>query len=234
MRPSGNGPIESQRLGEVLDRYPELGDSLLRTGARDEVWIDAQQRRVLFDAGDRDPRFPLVVEGRIRVTFPTLDGTELFLYVLGPGDLCAMTALTLLSGDPGRARAIAETRVSGIGLSGDSFKRLLRSCDPFRQKVFASLARNVDALLTLLEEVTRLNVTTRLSRRLLARAPVVTTTHQELADVLGCSRERISRVLENFQRSGWVQLGRGVIRVVDAGALRRAASQQGQPYPGPV
>lgn len=170
MRPVGNGPIESQRLGEVLDRYPELVDSLRRTDTGNDLRVDAAQGRVLFEAGHRAPHFPLVAEGRIRPDFPTLDGTELFFYVLLPGDLCAMTALTLVSGDPGHVRAIEETRVSGIALSGESFNRLLRSCEPFRQKVFASLSRNVEALLTLPEEVTRLSASTRLSRRLLASA----------------------------------------------------------------
>ena len=71
----------------------------------------------------------------------------------------------------------------------------------------------------MVEEVTRLDVSTRLSRRLLVDAPVLATTHQELADRLGCSRERVSRLLEGFQTSGWVQLSQGVIRVVDTSSM---------------
>ncbi len=50
-----------------------------------------------------------VAEVQVRVWYPTFDGTELFLYTLRAGDLCAMTALAMLSGEPSRVRAIAET-----------------------------------------------------------------------------------------------------------------------------
>ena len=223
---NGTSSVEQQRVVEVLAHYPELRDSLGRAGISSGSWIEAPHQRVLLDAGQCASRFPLVVEGQVRVWFPTLDGTEMFLYTLRPGDLCAMTAMSMLSGEPSRVRTVAETRMSGVCLSGDSFRCLFQNFDSFRRRIFVSLGRNVNSLLTMLEEVTRLDVSTRLSRRLLADSPVLATTHQELAEALNCSRERISKLLEQFQRSGWVQLGRGVIRVVDPGALRRAASYQ--------
>jgi CRP-like cAMP-binding protein len=226
--------IEQQRVAEVLRHYPELRDSLGRAGISSGVWFEAPHRQVLLEPGQRAPNFPLVVEGQVRVWYPTFDGTELFLYTLRAGDLCAMTALAMLSGEPSRVRAIAETQVSGVCLQGDAFRCLLQNFESFQRRVFVSLARNVSALLTMVEEVTRLDVSTRLSRRLLVDAPVLATTHQELADRLGCSRERVSRLLEGFQTSGWVQLSRGVIRVVDSGALRRAAARHSRSRPGPA
>lgn len=44
-----------------------------------------------------------------------------------------------------------------------------------------------------------------------------------MADDLGSLREIISRVLKNFADQGWVQLGRELIEVSDAQALRRLA-----------
>lgn len=226
--------VGQQRLAEALVHYPELEGSLGRGDIGADAWIDAEDRRVLLEAGQRASRFPLVVRGQVRIWFPTLDGTELFLCTLRPGDLCAMTAMAMLGGERCRVRAIAEPRTSGIGLHGDAFRDLFRNQESFRRRVFVSLSRNANAMLTMLEEVTRFDVSTRLSRRLLADAPVIATTHQELADGMGCSRERVSKLLERFQRSGWVQLSRGVIRVLDTGALRRVASHQRQSPPGTV
>lgn len=230
--PNDGSSVEQQRVTAVLDHYPEMRDSLGRAAIRQGVWIDVARQAVLLETGQRNPRFPLLVKGQIRVWFPTVDGMELLLYAIRPGDLCAMTALTILSTEPSRVRAVARQGTVGVGIDADSFRCCFQNLDSFRLRISASETQMVHKFLTMLEEVTRLDVSTRLSRRLLAEAPLISMTHQELADGLGCSRERISRVLERFQKSGWVRLGRREIRVLDSEALRRAAIRQSRSRSG--
>jgi CRP/FNR family transcriptional regulator len=52
-------------------------------------------------------------------------------------------------------------------------------------------------------------------------------THQEVADQLGASREVVSRLLKSFERSGWIELGRGEINVLSPEPLAQLATLTG-------
>jgi CRP/FNR family transcriptional regulator, anaerobic regulatory protein len=65
----------------------------------------------------------------------------------------------------------------------------------------------------------------RLAASLVAKSPVVRTTHQALADELGSVREIISRLLKNFANMGLIRLGREQIEVIDGRALKKIVSQ---------
>lgn len=51
----------------------------------------------------------------------------------------------------------------------------------------------------------------------------ITLTQSALADHLGVTREAVSKILSKWQRSGWIELGRSKIRIVQADALREMA-----------
>ena len=76
-------------------------------------------------------------------------------------------------------------------------------------------------VMALVEDVAFRRVDQRLASRLLLRAEPDTTTHQMLADELGTSREVVSRILETFQQSGMIRLGRKRIEILDRNALDR-------------
>lgn len=52
---------------------------------------------------------------------------------------------------------------------------------------------------------------------------VLRTTHQELAEALGSSREVVSRLLKDWERQGLVELRRGAVTILDSQGLRRIA-----------
>jgi CRP-like cAMP-binding protein len=48
-------------------------------------------------------------------------------------------------------------------------------------------------------------------------------THQTIANMIGASRETVSRAMADFQESGWIASERRTIRIVDRAALERRA-----------
>lgn len=52
----------------------------------------------------------------------------------------------------------------------------------------------------------------------------VETTHQKLSVELGTAREVISRQLQEFQRRGWIEQGRGKINLIDLVHLENLAN----------
>ena len=49
---------------------------------------------------------------------------------------------------------------------------------------------------------------------------VVSITHQELGDMIGALRESVTKVLDEFQREGLVELGRGRVILRDVAVLQ--------------
>jgi CRP/FNR family transcriptional regulator len=101
---------------------------------------------------------------------------------------------------------------------------LLGLSEPFRDFVFSAYASRLSDLLMLIEEVAFGRIDVRLAGWLAARAGTgepIRATHQEIAVELGTAREVVSRQLKEFERRGWVCLGRGVIGPSDPKALRQ-------------
>lgn len=162
---------------------------------------------------------PLVIEGRVRVAKSNSDGNEILLYRLGPGESCAITALTLLSSGRYPATGTAEEDVSAYALPGSLFLELTLESAEFRALVFNSVAERMAHLMALVESLAFRGVAKRLAAQLLQQEITIGTTHQTLADELGTRREVVSRILETFQQSGIVRLGRKRIEILDRQAL---------------
>jgi CRP/FNR family transcriptional regulator len=61
----------------------------------------------------------------------------------------------------------------------------------------------------------------------------VSKTHQELAIAIGSAREVISRHLKRFEQQGWIQLGRGKLKILDRDPLVRLAGVPTEFWPKP-
>jgi CRP/FNR family transcriptional regulator len=179
----------------------------------------AQAGQVLFDEGEAATHYPLLVEGKVRVSKRGPDGDELLLYHLAPGQSCALTAVTLLGDASYTATGTVESAVRLYALPRRVFMALVLEAPAFRVFVFSAVSRRLAQMMALVDEVTFKGIAQRLAIRLLKPPQPIEATHQTLADDLGTSREVVSRILERFQRAGLVRLGRGRIAVVDARAL---------------
>ncbi len=92
----------------------------------------------------------------------------------------------------------------------------------FRSLVFEGYSRRITMLMSKIEELICTRIDVRLAERLLELMDAnhcIATTQQALAADLGTAREVIGRMLNSFERSGWVKLSRGAIDISDARAL---------------
>jgi CRP/FNR family transcriptional regulator len=101
------------------------------------------------------------------------------------------------------------------------FLEMVLESPAFRVFVFNSLSQRLAHLMSLVDDVAFRRVDQRLASRLLLQRQADVTTHQMLADELGTSREVVSRILETFQQSGMIRLGRKRIDILDRNALDR-------------
>jgi CRP/FNR family transcriptional regulator len=178
----------------------------------------------VFDIGNACQSLPLVLSGSIRVFKQAESGREISLYRVNPGELCIVTVSCLLGGDAYPATGIAETDIAPLTLPRPLFMRLIDNHPPFRQAVFHLFAERMSGLMQLVEEVAFRKLDQRLAALLAARAPLVGSSHQQLADELGSVREIVSRLLKQFEERGWIRLGREKVEVLAPNALDEFAS----------
>lgn len=216
-----------------LDSFPRLRDldatalGLLRRSAQP---VTLPPGAVAFSSGQACETYLFVTEGSVRVQLTAESGREILLYRVGPGETCVLTTTALLSDDNYMAEGIAETPVRAIGLPVSVFRRLMAESEPFRQFVFSTFGLRVTALMQVIQGVAFGHIGPRLAAALLARAGdrgEIAATHQDLAVELGTAREVISRQLKEFERRGWVRLGRGRVALIDRPALRGVAVTSG-------
>jgi CRP/FNR family transcriptional regulator, anaerobic regulatory protein len=181
---------------------------------------------VIFGPGRVPENLLLLVEGCVRVQQTAEGGREVVLYRVGAGESCVLTTACLLGCEGYPAEGIAETDVRAVMVPRRVFEDLIARSAEFRRFVFAAYARRITDLIRVIDDIAFRRIDVRLSQRLLGLAGpdgTVRATHQDVALELGTAREVVSRQLHEFQRRGWVALGRGQIRLVEPSALRRLA-----------
>jgi CRP/FNR family transcriptional regulator len=186
--------------------------------------LSAPAGTLLFDAGMSCQALPLVLEGRIKVSKRAENGREIRLYSVHPGELCIVTVSCLLGGDPYPATGVAESAVSALALPRALILRLVAEHPPFREMAFNLFAERLTGLMQLVEEVAFRKLDQRLAAWLLERGPLITVSHQAVADELGSVREIVSRLLKQFEEEGSVRLGRERIKVLAPKSLGMRAA----------
>ncbi len=217
-------------IDEWLSHFPELD------GLDDPVWqnvldsarpVEVPAGTTVFRDGDGCQNYMFVMEGSIRVQKMAENGREIVLYRVNAGEACILTTSCLLSHQRYPAEGITEADIRAISIPVARFDEGVAGSAGFRAFVFSSYGRRIADLILLIEDVAFGRMDIRLGQYLLDTADdegKVTATHQAMAAELGTAREVVSRQLKEFERRGWLKLGRGIIEVSDLPALKRHLS----------
>ena len=217
-------------MDELRSRYPSLTEltepALAAELQREMQLIDAKPGDRLFEEGKPCIGFPLVLRGEICVSKSSAEsGRTMELYRVGPGEICVVSASSLLAHRSLNAHATAVADTQLLLLSPELFERWTAH-PAFRRFVFGVFSERLSDLMTLLDAVAFQRLDRRLADHLLGHGQVLRTTHQALADELGTVREIVTRLLHRFEAAGFVSLSRERIAVLDASSLRAVANGQ--------
>jgi CRP/FNR family transcriptional regulator len=209
--------------GTVLALYPALRNVLPAGGQDAEVrLLTVPAGTTLFREEDECKGFPLVVEGEVKVSRTSGDGRSVELYRVVPGEICLASSACLFGTQPMSALGVALRQTTLLLVPAHRFDAWLADA-AFRRFVLGLFAQRMADLTALVDAITFHKLDRRLAAALLGHGQEVVTTHQELADALGTVREMVSRLLQRFEREGWVELSRERIAILDGNALRRCA-----------
>ncbi len=186
---------------------------------------DLRRNDVLFRQGEQATELFIVERGRIAISNRSDDGRESLLALMESGDLFGEMGLFdgIRSAD---ARALEASTVVIVPYAPlrDALDRQPNAL----WSVVELLARRIRAVDEALADTVFLDVPGRTAKRLLELAgegdqfqlPV---TQEELAAMVGASRERVNKAISQFVRLGWLEQHDRVYRIRDREQLTRRA-----------
>ncbi len=232
MPPCHTGPVDL----DVVRRAPlfKALDDEAATALQSQMSPSRMERGdVLFHEGDRGDTLYVIAEGKVKLGRTSADGRENLVAILGPGEMFGELSLF----DPGprtmTATAIAETQLLGLG--NDSLTGLLSGRPEVSKALLSALAQRLRRTNAHLADLVFTDVPGRVAKALLDLAerfgrPVeggVMVSHdltqEELAQLVGASRETVNKALADFATRGWLRLEARAVLLQDVERLTRRA-----------
>ncbi|MCE5249188.1 Crp/Fnr family transcriptional regulator [bacterium] len=189
-----------------------------------------KEKIILLEAEEGDTLF-IIINGKVKVTTFTENGKEVIFSILGEGDFFG--EMSLLDGKPRSASVISME---------DSELQLIRRCDFYRLlenhphialKLLEELASRLRKADERIESLALLDVTGRVAGILMQLAEergepsgnTVTIksrpTHQELANMVGTTRETVTRVLKQLELKKYIEMSGKDVTIFDVEVFKR-------------
>ena len=193
-----------------------------------------QRGEVIFHEDDPGDRMHIVVEGGVKISVTSEDGREKNLALFKPGE--CFGEMSLLDGSNRSATATAIEALETMVLMREDFLGFLKEHPEAAADTISLLTQRLRNVNQMLVDTAFLDVPTRVAKQLLALVedspgdaprtePIVVNLGQdELASLVGASRETVSRALNSYRRMGVLTTSHRRITIMDRDALERMAT----------
>ncbi len=188
---------------------------------------------VVFKEGDPGDRLFIVLEGKVKITRASADGRENLIALLGTGEMFG--ELSLFDPGPRTASVSAVTDSTLASLDHDDLRPLLLERPGVGVELLRALAQRLRRTNDAMADLVFTDVPGRVAKALLdlaakfgvAEAEGTRVRHdltqEELAQLVGASRETVNKALSEFAHRGWLRIeGRSVL-LIDTERLTRRA-----------
>jgi len=194
--------------------------------------IECRLRRseVLFREGDEGHQLYVVTDGKVKMGRTSADGRENLLAVLGPGQMFG--ELSLFDPGPRQSTVTAVTDCVMQSLTHDELLKWLTGRPEVAQGLLAQLAHRLRRANDVVADLVFSDVPGRVAKALLDLAARFgrpaddgihvhhDLTQEELAQLVGASRETVNKALADFGSRGWLRLEPRSVVLLDVERLR--------------
>jgi CRP-like cAMP-binding protein len=215
-------------ITDILKRNPvfaALSDDELE--ALGQLARDRPYRRgeVVFLQGDEGDALYGIHAGQVRVSIDSPDGETRFLNLLGAGEVFGEIALLDGGARTATATAMEPARLAVIERS--AFLDLVMGRPQLAIRLLELVCARARWASDLVEDAAFLPGPARLAKRLLGLQRLAGEDHKirisqaALASFSGLSRQVVNQQLKSWSRAGYLETGRGTVRLLDVAALER-------------
>ena len=184
----------------------------------------ASRGTAIMHEGDAIDALYIVISGRLKVMVGEADGKETILSILGPGEFFG--EMGLIDDRPRSASVVAIEPCELLAVARRAFRKCLVESPDLAMAVMRVLVKRLREADRKIGSLAMLDVYGRVARLLLDMAEnvngqrVVTRrlSKQDIAKMIGASREMVSKVMKDLQVSGYIEVQGSTIVLRDPGA----------------
>lgn len=200
---------------ELIRRVPLF--SMLTASQAGSVAQAVVKRRfrrgeLIVEQGKKSNALTIILTGRARVISTDARGREVILASMSAGDYVG--EMSLIDDEPHSASVCAEIQTDALILSRVEFARCLPDADSMAYAVLRGLVRRLRQADRKIESLALMDVYGRVARVLLESAEATgqdlalirtKVSRQDLAKMVGASREMVSRVMKDLEERGFIE-----------------------------
>ena len=186
----------------------------------------AEKGELLSFEGEKSDALYFVVAGAVKVFKTSADGKEQIFRIVRPGE--SFNDVPVLGSGVNLVSAEAMGPVTVNGIKKSDLEKILREYPQVALNVVHVLSRQVQELVSLVEDFSFRHVTSRVAKMLLDYSDIATgesrqLTQQEMASMIGTAREMVGRSLKTLEGEGSILMERNHIIIRDIKSLREMA-----------
>ena len=215
--------------------------------------VDFPRRQTVFAEGEPGDRLYIIISGKVKIGRRSPDGRDNLLTIMGPSDMFG--ELSIFDPGPRTSSATTITEVRAVSMDRDALRVWIADRPEIAEQLLRVLARRLRRTNNDLADLIFTDVPGRVAKQLLLLAQRFGTleggalrvthdlTQDEIAQLVGASRETVNKALADFVHRGWIQLEGKSVLISDPsgwpakdwhdGPARRLASADSPVGPAP-
>jgi CRP/FNR family transcriptional regulator, cyclic AMP receptor protein len=231
-------PLARSAVSEVLVNagiFRGIDRDAVATLTRELKPVSFRRGHVVFVEGEPGSELYIIVTGKVKIGRRSRDGRENLLAVLGPSDVFG--ELSVFDSGPRTSSVTAVTAVNAVAMDREALRVWMKAHPEIGEQLLRVLARRLRDTNDNLADLIFTDVPGRVAKLLLQlsqRFGVAHTdgdairvehdlTQEELAQLVGASRETVNKALADFVERGWIRLQGKCVIILDRPRLARRA-----------
>jgi CRP/FNR family cyclic AMP-dependent transcriptional regulator len=207
---------------KAVPLFSSCPDEQLRTLTPVVARRSAPRGTSVMAAGDQTDSLYIVLSGRLKVMMSDAEGKEVILSILGPGEFFG--EMGMIDDSPRSASVVAIESCELLSISKRDFKKCLAENFEMTMAVMRGLVRRLRDADRKIGSLALLDVYGRVARLLLDMSETVNgqkmvtkrLPKQDIAKMIGASREMVSRVMKDLQMGGYIEMRGSAILLRDS------------------
>ncbi|ADG80504.1 Transcriptional regulator, Crp/Fnr family OS=Tsukamurella paurometabola (strain ATCC 8368 / DSM/ CCUG 35730 / CIP 100753 / JCM 10117 / KCTC 9821 / NBRC 16120 / NCIMB 702349 / NCTC 13040) OX=521096 GN=Tpau_3932 PE=4 SV=1 [Tsukamurella paurometabola] len=223
-------------MEEVLARagiFQGVEPSAIEALTKDLHEVDYPRGHVIFSEGEPGDRLYIILSGKVKLGRRSPDGRENLLSVMGPSDMFG--EMSIFDPGPRTSSATTITEVRAMTMDREALRAWIRDRPEIAEQLLRVLARRLRRTNNNLADLIFTDVPGRVAKQLLQLAQRFGThengalrvthdlTQEEIAQLVGASRETVNKALADFAHRGWLRLEGKSVVITDSERLARRA-----------
>jgi CRP-like cAMP-binding protein len=222
-------PRANDQIDEAVVRkapiFSGLDDAAATSLRASMSLVKLRKGQALFKEGDDGDHLFIVSNGKVKLGTKSPDGRENLLMILGPGDMFG--DLSLFDSGPRTATATAVTDTKLLSLGQDKVIPWVKEHPEVSLHLLARLASRLRRTNEVVGDLVFSDVPGRVAKALIdlgvkfgdKREEGLFVNHdltqEELAQLVGASRETVNKALADFAQRGWLRLEARAVMILD-------------------